>query len=88
MINVQLQNDADDKLQKVSGRCLILSSDHSIHKNNDVQLRNDADGKLQKVSGRCLILTSDQINVTSLALELPRKSVKHSSWKKLSYCFK
>jgi hypothetical protein len=23
-----------------------------------------------------------------LALELPRKSVKHSSWKKLSYCLK
>jgi len=24
----------------------------------------------------------------NLALELPRKSVKHSSWKKLSYSFK
>ena len=29
-INVQLRNDADGKLQKVSGRCLILSSDHYV----------------------------------------------------------
>jgi len=28
------------------------------------------------------------VTITSLALELPRKSVKHSSWKKLSYYFK
>ena len=28
------------------------------------------------------------VTITYLALELPRKSVKHSSWKKLSYCFK
>ena len=27
------------------------------------------------------------VTITSLALELPRKSVKHSSWKQLSYCF-
>ena len=27
---VQLRNDADGKLQKVSGRCLILSSDHYV----------------------------------------------------------
>ena len=29
-INVQLRSDADGKLQKVSGRCLILSSDHYV----------------------------------------------------------
>ena len=29
-INVQLRNDADEKLQKVSGRCLILSSDYYV----------------------------------------------------------
>ena len=29
-INVELRNDADGKLQKVSGRCLILSSDHYV----------------------------------------------------------
>ena len=29
-INVQLRNDADGKLQKVSWRCLILSSDHYV----------------------------------------------------------
>ena len=28
------------------------------------------------------------VTITYLALELPRKFVKHSSWKKLSYCFK
>ena len=28
------------------------------------------------------------VTITSLALELPRKSVNHSSWRKLSYCFK
>ena len=28
------------------------------------------------------------VTITYLALELPRKSVKHSWWKKLSYCFK
>jgi hypothetical protein len=27
---VQLRNDADGKLQKVSGRCLILSSDQPV----------------------------------------------------------
>jgi len=83
---MQLRSDADGKLQNVSGRCLILCSDHYVFSLRipfiqiTVQIRNDADGKLQKVSGRCLI--------TSLALELPRKSVKHSSWKKSSYCFK
>ena len=29
-INVQLRNNADGKLEKVSGRCLILSSDHYV----------------------------------------------------------
>ena len=29
-INVHLRNDADEKIQKVSGRCLILSSDHYV----------------------------------------------------------
>ena len=29
-INVQLRNDADGNLQKVSGWCLILSSDHYV----------------------------------------------------------
>ena len=29
-INVQLRNDADAKLQKVSGRCLILCIDHYV----------------------------------------------------------
>ena len=52
--------------------------ENSIHKNND------ADGKLQKVSGRCIIIYL--VTITYLALELPRKSVKRSSWKTLSYC--
>jgi len=56
-----------------------------IHKNNMQLIRNDADGKLQKVSGWCLILSSDHY---FFSLKLPRKSVKHSSWEKLSYCFK
>ena len=29
-ITMQLRNDADGKLQKVSGRCLILCSDHYV----------------------------------------------------------
>ena len=64
-ITMQLRSDADGKLQKVSGRCLILCSDHYVFSfiipliKITVQLRNDADGKLQKVSGRCLILCSD-----------------------------
>ena len=63
---------------------LCQSVTHRCRRQINVQLRNDADGKLQ-VSGWCLILSSDHY---VLALELPRKSVKHSSWKKLSYCFK
>ena len=35
-----------------------------------------------------LALISGTVTITYIALVLPRKSVKHSSWKKLSYCFK
>ena len=50
---MQLRNDADGKLQKVGGRCLILCSDHYVFSLKipftkiAVQLRNDADGKIQ-----------------------------------------
>ena len=53
--------------------------ENSIHKKITMQTIDK-----RAVTKRCRRLVTS----TSLALELLRKSVKHSSWKKLSYCFK
>jgi len=56
---VQLRNDADGKLQKVSGRCLILCIDHYVF-----SLRTSKKVR-QTVRGKNLVTVSSYRSATS-----------------------
>jgi hypothetical protein len=66
LINLQLRNDSDGKLQKVSERCLILSSDHYVHKNNLQTIDKRALTKIRSDTFWCIHFVSMVFENTTL----------------------